>query len=79
MIGGNMARGRLFSVRGIVVIVFLILLAILILQNTEVIQIDIFFWGVSAPRFILFIISFVIGLIIGGVISYAIFLKKKGE
>jgi uncharacterized integral membrane protein len=52
----------------LVVIVLIILLIIFVLQNTEVIKVDLFFWDLNIPGALLLFVCFAVGLIIGLII-----------
>ena len=49
----------------VIIILLAVLLIIFVLQNTEVVTIKFWFWGMSIPRALLLFVTFAIGLIIG--------------
>lgn len=57
------------SARNIIVIVLVLLAVILMVQNTEVVNVRLFFWQVSMSRiiliFLMLLIGFVLGLVVG--------------
>ncbi len=62
-----------------VIIAIIVLLAlILLLQNTQVVTINLFFWQISMSRIILIPLIFVLGFIVGFMVDYHR-QKKKSE
>lgn len=59
--------------RMILILVLLSLLIIFSIQNSEIIQLKVFFWNVSIPRILLIMGSLIIGVVIGFLFP----LKKK--
>ncbi|NQU81057.1 MAG: LapA family protein [Bacteroidetes bacterium] len=59
--------------RMVLILVLLCLLIIFSIQNSEIIQLKVFFWNVSIPRILLIMGS----LIIGAFIGFLFPLKKK--
>ncbi len=59
----------------VIAIVLTVLLIIFVLQNTEIVIVNFWFWDLSLPRALLLFISFAIGLIIGLIIPST----KKGS
>ena len=57
----------------ILILVLLSLLIIFSIQNSEIIQLKVFFWNVSIPRILLIMGSLIIGVVIGFLFP----LKKK--
>lgn len=49
----------------VVIILLAVLLIIFVLQNTEVVPVKFWFWGISIPRALLLFVTFAVGLIIG--------------
>lgn len=62
----------------IIIILLAVLLIIFVLQNTETVHINIFFWDLSIPRALLLFVCFAFGLIIGLIIP-STRLKKKED
>ena len=58
----------------IVILVLIGLLLILIIQNTQNVSLNIFFWNIMMPQVILVLILFVLGFVIGFLIA-----KMKGS
>jgi uncharacterized integral membrane protein len=52
----------------VIIIVLAVLLIIFVLQNTEVVNINFWFWDLSIPRALLLFVCFAMGLIIGLII-----------
>lgn len=52
----------------IIIIVLAVLLVVLVLQNTEPVNINFFFWDLNIPRALLLFVCFALGLIIGLII-----------
>ena len=52
----------------IIIIILAVLLIVFVLQNTEMVGINVFFWDVSIPRALLLFVCFALGLIIGLII-----------
>ncbi len=49
----------------VIIILLTILLIIFVLQNTEMVIINFFFWDISIPRALLIFVCFAMGLVIG--------------
>ena len=49
----------------VIIIVLTVLLIIFVLQNTEIVVVNFWFWDLSLPRALLLFITFAMGLIIG--------------
>ena len=49
----------------IVIILLAVLLIVFVLQNTEIVVINFFFWDISIPRALLIFVCFAMGLVIG--------------
>lgn len=49
----------------IVILIIVILIIIFSIQNSEVVQLEVFFWKMNIPRVLLIIGSLTIGVIIG--------------
>jgi len=49
----------------VIIIVLAVLLIIFVLQNTEIVIVNFWFWDISLPRALLLFVTFAIGLIIG--------------
>jgi uncharacterized integral membrane protein len=62
----------------IFIILLLILLIIFVLQNTESIKVDLYFWNLNIPGALLLFVCFALGLIIGLIIP-ASRSKKESE
>jgi len=53
----------------VIIIIFLaILLIVFVLQNTEIVPVNFFFWDLNIPRALLLFVCFALGLIIGLII-----------
>jgi uncharacterized integral membrane protein len=64
--------------KSIAIIVILFLVAIFIVQNAQVVQVNLFFWSTEASRALVLLITFVLGLIAGWISSFS-FKKKREE
>ena len=53
------------SIKAIIFFIFLILLAVVLIQNTEVIDVQLLFWKLSMSRIILIVIPLFIGFFVG--------------
>ena len=53
----------------IVILVLIGLLLILIIQNTQNVSLNIFFWNIMMPQVILVLILFVLGFLIGFLVA----------
>lgn len=51
--------------KAIVIIILIVLIIIFVLQNTETVQVNLWFWDLSIPRALLLFVCFAMGLIIG--------------
>lgn len=63
----------------IVIIMLLLLLVIFALQNTEIVDIKLWFWGVKTPSALLILLCIAVGVIIGMIASRCNFKKIKKE
>lgn len=52
----------------VIIAMLTVLLIIFVLQNTEIVVINIFFWDLSIPRALLLFVCFGLGLVIGLII-----------
>jgi len=57
------------KVKGIVIIILVILAVILIAQNTEVVPIQLLFWGILMSRIVLIVLMLAIGFGIGFILA----------
>ena len=64
------------KVKLIVFLIVVILFLILIVQNTEVVTLKVFFWEISMSQAILFLLIFVLGMISGWV-SCVVYKRKR--
>ena len=55
----------------VIIIVLAVLLIIFVLQNTEIVIVNFWFWDISLPRALLLFVTFAIGLIIGLIVPSA--------
>ena len=62
--------------KAIITLLLAILLIIFALQNTEMVRIKCWFWGVEIPLALLIFVCFAVGLIIGIILPTS---KKKKE
>jgi len=62
----------------IIIILLAILLIVFVLQNTEIVLVNFFFWDLSIPRALLLFVCFAVGLIIGLIIPSSR-LKKEAD
>jgi len=53
------------SVKTVIILILLILLAVILIQNTKVVDVQLFFWKLSMSRIILIIIPLFIGFVVG--------------
>lgn len=53
------------SIKTIIILILLVLLAIILIQNTKVINVQLFFWKLSMSRIVLIVIPLFIGFIVG--------------
>ncbi len=51
--------------KAIVIIILIVLIIIFVLQNTETVLVNLWFWDLSIPRALLLFVCFAMGLIIG--------------
>jgi len=63
----------------IIIILLLLLLVIFALQNTEIVEIKLWFWKVKTPRALLILLCIIIGVIIGMISSKCNFKMLKRE
>lgn len=70
-----------FGIKLVFVLILLILATILIVQNTKLADISVFFWGFSAPVIAVVLVSLLIGFLLGVLVfSFASGGKKnKGD
>lgn len=61
----------------IIALVFLSIFTVFILQNTEVVEISLFFWKISLSRVVLLLGSLFIGVLIGLFIGWEAAVNKK--
>lgn len=49
----------------VVIVLLTVLLIIFVLQNTEIVVVNFWFWDLSLPRALLLFVTFAVGLIVG--------------
>jgi uncharacterized integral membrane protein len=49
----------------VVIVLLTVLLIIFVLQNTEIVIVNFWFWDLSLPRALLLFVTFAVGLIVG--------------
>ena len=62
-------KGIAKNYRVILAVVLLILIAVLMVQNTETVKVKLFLWTVSMPRIVLMMLALITGAICGLVIG----------
>ena len=77
MIDHFMNRKGAVGPKTIIALVFLSIFTVFILQNTEVVEISLFFWKISLSRVVLLVGSLFIGVLIGLFIGWEAAVKKK--
>jgi len=65
--------------KAIIAIAFLVLFTIFVLQNTEIVEINFFFWHFPISRVLVLLLSLAVGCIVGVVIGWEIFGRKKKQ
>jgi uncharacterized integral membrane protein len=63
--------------KAVVAIGFLIVFTIFVLQNTEIVEITFFFWRFSISRVLVLLLSLAVGCLVGIVIGWEMFGRKK--
>lgn len=58
--------------------ILVLLVAVVCLQNTETVDTRLLFITVSMPRIVLLAVSFLVGLIVGGILT-SVMLSKQGD
>jgi uncharacterized integral membrane protein len=59
--------------------VILLIILIFILQNTEKVHFDFLFWGFSMSLWIMFVITLVVGVLLGMAVSAMLRVRKRKE
>jgi uncharacterized integral membrane protein len=62
----------------VIIILLAVLLIVFVLQNTETVNINFFFWDLTIPRALLLFVCFAVGLIIGLIIPSSRLKKEAG-
>ena len=57
------------SFKGVIILVLVVLCLVVFFQNTEVVTFRLFFWELTMSRIILLLITLVLGIIIGYVLT----------
>lgn len=63
----------------VIIILFAIMLVLFALQNTEIVQIKLWFWEVQTPRALLILICLAVGVIIGFMVPTPKLIAKQKE
>lgn len=71
----NGSRG--IGYKAVVAIAFLVLFTIFVLQNTEIVTINLFFWRFPISRVLVLLLSLAVGSLIGIFIGWEIFGRRK--
>ena len=66
------------KVKNIIIVILVILAIIVILQNTQAVDTKVLFVTVSMPRALLLMVTFLVGLAVGFILS-GFWFKKKQE
>lgn len=61
----------------IVYLVIGFLMLIVLLQNTQIVTVNLFFWQISMSRIILLLLLFIMGFVSGYMVNYRMTQKKK--
>ena len=61
----------------VVILVLMALVAVLLLQNAELIPLRLFFWNIYAPLFVLILVVFLLGGLVGHLTAHRD--RKRGE
>jgi uncharacterized integral membrane protein len=57
------------SIKGVLILVLVVLCLVIFFQNTEVVSFKVFFWELSMSRIILLLITLIVGIVIGYVLT----------
>lgn len=66
-------------IKFVVLGVVLLLILVFILQNTEEVHFDFLFWGFSVSLWIMFVITLVVGALLGMAVSAMLRVRKRKE
>jgi putative membrane protein len=64
--------------KAIVIIILIVLIIIFVLQNTEMVKVNLWFWDINIPGALLLFVCFAMGLIIGLLIPSSRKSKRPG-
>ena len=67
---GSEKRGRRVSPKALVAVVVLVLVVVVAFQNTDSQTVDVFFWDVSSPTWLLLLVMLVAGALIGSLLAW---------
>ena len=67
------------SVKGVVILVLVVLCLVVFFQNTEVVTFKIFFWELTMSRIVLLLITLIVGIVIGYVLTTVLRGKSDRE
>lgn len=57
------------SFKGVIILVLVVLCLVVFFQNTEVVTFKIFFWELSMSRIVMLLLTLIVGIIIGYVLT----------
>jgi putative membrane protein len=57
------------KLKGIIAIIFVVLVLVIVIQNTQVVTLQLFFWSVHMSRIVLILVTFAFGVVFGYVIA----------
>ena len=65
--------------KGVIILVLVVLCLVVFFQNTEVVAFKVFFWELSMSRIVLLLITLIVGIIIGYVLTTILRSKTRRE
>jgi len=57
------------SFKGMIIIVLIVLCLVVFFQNTEVVTFRLFFWELNMSRIVLFLVTLIVGMVIGYILT----------
>jgi uncharacterized integral membrane protein len=67
------------NLKGVIILVLVVLCLVVFFQNTEVVTFRLFFWELSMSRIVLLLITLIVGIVIGYVLTTVLRGKTRRE
>ncbi len=67
------------NLKGVIILVLIVLCLVVFFQNTEVVTFKLFFWELSMSRIVLLLITLIVGIVIGYILTTVLRSKTQRD